>query len=200
LGHEIIIMNTTFISTFGALAFASLSVSLLPSTTYAGDPRVVREHRINHLLRGAHVVLVQPTVDAAVIEQPAVETVEVQAAPVTTVVEEPATTVVEDPVVEEESDDDTVVSVLPDDSQVVVINGERCWVHDGVYYRHSDHGFKTFHPYGKHVDSKHLGGHPVANRGEKGREPHTVVNHADHINHTAHETAFHGDHKHDKRN
>ncbi len=141
---------------------------------------MVREHHLNRLPRDARVVsvhgercwmsggayyrinptggfvLFQPTVEAAVIEQPAVETVEVDRL-VCTVAQQPVvttttTTVVEEPIVEDETDDDAVVNVLPDDSQVVVINGERCWVHNGVYYRNSDHGFKVFHPYGKHVD------------------------------------------------
>jgi hypothetical protein len=210
-GHEIIIMNTTFFSTFGALAIAGLSVSLIPATTYAGDVRVIHEHHINHLPRDARVVsvsgercwtsggayyrinptggfvLFQPTVEAAVIEQPAVE-VETSA-PI--VEEETTASVVEEPVVEEE--DDSVVDVLPQDSQVIVINGENCWMHDGVYYQSFNHGFKVFHPYGKHVDHR-----PMVNRVERVRESHTVVNHSDRVVHTAHETALRIDHKRDR--
>ncbi len=215
-------MNTTFLSTFGALAVAALSVSLIPATTYAGDVRVIHERHINRLPRDARVVsvrgercwtsggayyrinptggfvLFQPTVEAAVIEQPTVEAavIEQPAVEVETeapIVEEQTTTtsVVEEPVAEEE--DDTVVNVLPQDSQVVVINGESCWVRGGVYYHSFNHGFKVFHPYGKHVDHR-----PMVNRVERVRESHTVVNHSDRVVHTAHETALRADHKRDR--
>ncbi len=214
-------MKTSFISTFGALAVAGLSMSLIPSAQ-ADIVRVAHEHHLKRLPVGARVVsvrgercwvaggayyrisprggfiLFQPTLETAVVEQPVVETVEVQTPVVKTVVEQPvveeaATTVTEEPVVEEESDDDAIVETVPADSTIVVINGERCWLHDGVYYRHSDHGFQKFHPYGRH-DSHHQ----ALNHGGKDRYPHTTVNHGDHTKHASHEASAHN--KHDKRN
>jgi hypothetical protein len=141
-------------------------------------------------------VVVKKTIveEAPVVEEQVVVEKQVEEAPV---VEEAAT--VEEPVLEEE---DTVVDALPDGVQVVVIGGERCWMRDGVYYRHCDHGFKVCHPYGKHFPKHDLPKgkmehRPVLNHGPVDHAPHGVVNHMDHTAHTAHSTANHkGDKSH----
>jgi hypothetical protein len=69
--------------------------------------------------------------------------------------------VVEVPIVAEPAVDVYAsLSFLPDDSEVVLIDGERCWFHDGCYYRHCDHGYKKVHCSG-HEHIVHCSSHKV---------------------------------------
>jgi hypothetical protein len=43
-------------------------------------------------------------------------------------------------------EEETVVETLPARCRVVVIEGERCWERDGVYYRHCEGGYRRCHP------------------------------------------------------
>jgi hypothetical protein len=155
-------------------------------------PVVQEDIVITHPIVDARVVVRTPVVvQKTVVEEPVVEQ-QVEEAPV---VEE--STVEEAPVLEEE---DTVVEVLPEGCQVVVIGGERCWVRDGVYYRHCDHGYKVCHPKGKFHPLSHnkaVDHKPVLAHPEHEHAPHNVVNHIDHKDHFAHTTANH-EHKGDK--
>ena len=39
-----------------------------------------------------------------------------------------------------------VVTVLPSHGRWVTVRGERCWVHNGTYYRRHPHGWVVFIP------------------------------------------------------
>jgi len=43
-----------------------------------------------------------------------------------------------------EEEDDLIVKFLPEDSATVYVDGERCWVHDGCYYRQVGRAYQKF--------------------------------------------------------
>ena len=42
--------------------------------------------------------------------------------------------------------EERVVTVLPGHAHVVTVRGERCWLHNGTYYRRHAHGYVVFVP------------------------------------------------------
>jgi hypothetical protein len=153
-------MKISLFNTLGAIALTSLAITLTPSTLSAhgssldhGDRNKGHRpsghgsrtcSRLPHGCRetnyrgqrcwfgGGHYYSCAPTGGYVIIDQPEVEV---------------ETEVVEQPVVETtyESEDAVTVSVLPDDVETVYIGGERCWFHDGCYYRRSGHGYCKWH-------------------------------------------------------
>jgi hypothetical protein len=79
---------------------------------------------------GGYEVIDQPEVDETVVDQPVADPVVDQ-------------TVVDESV--QEDDATATVSVLPVGCTTVYVGGERCWFHDGCYFRHCDRGFARFH-------------------------------------------------------
>lgn len=61
--------------------------------------------------------------------------------------------VIAKPMVEEDDEEgvDATVTFLPEDSTTVTVAGERCWYHDGTYYRQCGRAYKkmkvTHHPH-----------------------------------------------------
>ncbi len=158
-------MKTTFFSTLSAIALSGLALTLAPTTASAHDycrgSHFSRScHSLPHGCRsvnyrgrhcwygGGHYYGWNPLGGYVIVDQPVVEQEYVAPQPV--------------------SEDDVAVSYLPEGCSTVYVGGERCWFHDGCYYRHCGHGYTRFHchdrSYGRSCSSR---GHERCSRGHR---------------------------------
>lgn len=100
------------------------------------------------------------------------------------------TEVEEEAIVDDDSEEE-MVSYLPSGCETVYVGGERCWYHNGCYYRHCGHGYKKSHCGNRGGRGRTCGtrGHHTSSHGRTCSNGH---GHSSHTSHSSHSSSHSG--------